>query len=90
MPFLPLNPNVTNKSDEAFLGHIDKDPNKGIKDKNAKSDAEPPRKAHSKVKHKTYQMDLDEKTKKALEKEQEYKVMEEAEKLMPVTRIRSQ
>jgi hypothetical protein len=50
VPFLPLNPNVTNKFDEAFLSHIEKNQKEGFKDKNGKNDSDQPRKALSKVK----------------------------------------
>ena len=98
-PFLPINPNVRNKTDEAYVSHVmreSRELNKNEKDKGRSSiisavdQTESTRKQQINSKFPTYSQILKDQADKAIEEERRQKEMAQAEKLRPATMIRSQ
>lgn len=98
-PFLPLNPNVRQKQEEAYVSHVMRDsrePNKNDKDKGRSSismaadQTDANRKQRTSPKFPTYSQILKDQADRTIEEERRKKEMLQAEKLRPATMIRSQ
>ena len=93
IPLLSLNPNLRYNYDEAYLAYVDPQTNKPKEKPQTLGridTQELPKKVHKRVEHKTYEQILQEREAKKFEEEKKQRDMEEAEKLRPVTSIRSQ